>query len=450
MIRRKVQLCGRSWSPEKIAESLGVLFLVAFLLSGISRGSAQVVFDPAFEEYREPQSPESGFYLLKLIEKSENYYANGNKARAIAYLGIAGRALGEERRGTAQRLAFDMAYSEKSDNIIRRLQYFRGVLASDLEKTHTEEALGRSPQWPAFHECLSGAPRVSPEPLLTHVSQLDGISDILERGQELFEPENGIPAEKNTSIAKVVFPKICHSLGIDAKTLSEINLADQEAGKAIPSGNFVRHIRDAIALNKERLPLYSKLTDGASERISSRLLALERASLPFAWFLDRWGRKFQAAGIPILADDFVSMAGVATYSNPPIHCHVASEKVFRKFGALLGEFRRAVRPRLSRKDFSGVAGAAAFFLGKLRALEEEGDCHFALSCHVIESIGLGARNAERYRLASDGKTDSLARAFLEVQLLGLRAFSSLDRPAQDCHVQGVGVLANDLPKIPFP
>ena len=43
---------------------------------------------------------------------------------------------------------------------------------------------------------------------------------------------------------------------------------------------FETHIRDAIEINKDRSPLYSRLTDGASERFSKKFMRMPDHQVP--------------------------------------------------------------------------------------------------------------------------------------------------------------------------
>jgi hypothetical protein len=217
-----------------------------------------------------------------------------------------------------------------------------------------------------------------------------------------------------------------------------------------PVWPFSQHVQEAIELNRARLGFYAQRTNGRSRALSLRMLTIETSVLPVARALDLWARPFNRQGIPILVDDFVCMSKVPTADTPPRYRGQASPAVAAHYRRLLKAYRRQVRPYVRAKDFAGAAGTTAHFLRALQDLERRGGCHFAMACHILESIGLAARNAEKYRLASHGRTDRLARVFLEAQLLGLPAFAHLDLPAQTFHAQGFGILVNELPPIPFP
>src|SRR5258708_5947558 len=75
----------------------------------------------------------------------------------------------------------------------------------------------------------------------------------------------------------------------------------------VVTGCFTRHLSEAIALNKLRMPRYSALTNGASEKISTSLIRYEKLASVAAWYYDWQAKKYQEHGIPILCDEFVSM-----------------------------------------------------------------------------------------------------------------------------------------------
>jgi hypothetical protein len=83
-------------------------------------------------------------------------------------------------------------------------------------------------------------------------------------------------------------------------------------------GPFARHVREAIALNETRAPLYAALSGDASRPISRRLILAERAVLLIAPVFDRLAAPYHRAGISLFEDLFAPMA-----SAPPF-VHVGS------------------------------------------------------------------------------------------------------------------------------
>ena len=105
---------------------------------------------------------------------------------------------------------------------------------------------------------------------------------------------------------------------------------------------------------------------------------------------------------------------------------------------------------VSRKDFLKVQLLAMNALHELRQMELRYQCNLALTIHFVESVGLAARNADRLSHQYAKRTDNFYRAFIAIQISGVRLFSKVDLQAQPFHRAGIGIIVNDLPAIPFP
>ncbi len=239
------------------------------------------------------------------------------------------------------------------------------------------------------------------------------------------------------------FSKIFEAGGENAA--NDDKLFQDHSGK----GAFISHISDAIAVNRARRNYYSKITNGDSASVSGKLIAMERATLPIAWMIDRMAHKFNKAGINIIADDFVPMSLIPAQEDPPAFTGTASPEVVNELRANIASFKQVVKTSLKSDDFSSIGAAAYRSLVKIEGLETSGRCHFAMSKHIVESIGFFVLHAVRYAEASNGKTKRLSKLFIRVQVLALPFCHNIDADAQKCHKLGAGVLVNDLPAIPF-
>jgi hypothetical protein len=214
-------------------------------------------------------------------------------------------------------------------------------------------------------------------------------------------------------------------------------------------GAFYTHIADAIVLNKIRRPQYAELTGGRSRRLSTLLIWFEYTCIPFARYVDWRARRFIERGIPIVEADLVPMDRVRPLEAPPKWRGIADETARGRVRDALRRYRAGIGPALGRSDFDSVARASAEVLDVVDAVEAETTSHFVMVRHFVESIGLAAANALRWREMSGGETDALARRFLRIQALGLGSVLYFDRLAQEIHAMGVGILLNDVPEIPF-
>ena len=173
------------------------------------------------------------------------------------------------------------------------------------------------------------------------------------------------------------------------------------------------------AVNTECSDLYAAATDGASRSLSTVLITTETASLPMAMWLDSRAVPFNQRGIRIVQDDFVPMHPLPAWDAPTRFVAVASPQALWSVSAVLRELRRNGRRWARRDAFVAVAEATAHALDQVITVEKAEQSHFAMTRHLLESLGLAAVNAEDY-VRQDPQTTSLARDLVRLQLVGLR------------------------------
>ncbi|MNR88742.1 hypothetical protein D3C72_196920 [compost metagenome] len=212
---------------------------------------------------------------------------------------------------------------------------------------------------------------------------------------------------------------------------------------------FAQHLKDAIALNRSRRDVYDRLSGGGTRSLSNQLIMLENLTLPAAYALDLWAKRFQKQGIPVMQEDFVSMQDVRSPFAPPRWRGVASDQDAAEVEGWLKTYRETIRQAVGKNDFAAIAEASHGLLERLEATEQAKQTHWAMTKHLIESLGLAAMNAIDHAARSDGETLTLSRTFLRFQSLGLMGSVSVDRKAQTFHQKGIGILVNDVPLIPF-
>ncbi len=224
--------------------------------------------------------------------------------------------------------------------------------------------------------------------------------------------------------------------------------ADPKCPKPHEEG-FSDHLEAAIRLNRRRRDIYDRLSGGSSRSFSNTLIALERLTLLPAKLFDAWAKNFQEKGIPVLKDDFVPITEVKSPFAPPRWRGVADDAAAERIQGWLDTYRRALAKGLDANDFAGLAQTTHTLLSRLENVETESKTHWAMTKHMIESLGMGAMNAARYSAQSGGETQRFSRAFIRLQGLGLMGSVALDRKAQNLHARGIGILVNDIPDIPF-
>jgi hypothetical protein len=205
-----------------------------------------------------------------------------------------------------------------------------------------------------------------------------------------------------------------------------------------------RHLREAAALNRARMPLYDSLTDGRSRGISRRLIWTERLALPVAWWVDWRARRFQREGIRIVCDDFVPMATTpgfrARMDDPPLAEFVPADA---------RRIRRTVERARRRGGFPAASEA---LVAELERLSSAPAYHCMLR-HLLESALRISNQAPRYQAEAQarGLIDSpagLSRTLLDLHLALLGEAARLDRRAAPLQAEGIPILCQDVPPIP--
>lgn len=218
---------------------------------------------------------------------------------------------------------------------------------------------------------------------------------------------------------------------------------------AADSGGMLQHLDEAIALNRSRRDDYASRTGGRSYLLSTALISLETISRPVAAALDRQAKPFQRAGIPIVRADFVPMTGLPPASAPPQYRNVASKAQTRELGRQLSDYRQALPKIRTTQDLHQVAELSYRMLDTIASTEQATGSHFAMTKHVVESLGMAALNGLRWAAQSDGATLPLTTKLVNAQELALASSLWIDKQAQRCHAKGVGIIVNDVPPIPF-
>ncbi len=271
-------------------------------------------------------------------------------------------------------------------------------------------------------------------------------------GSVFRDPSAGASMPVTLQVARPIIqpPPVRHAASQGAPRIEPSEARQAERLVAPPDEEgFAGHLEAAIRNNRARRDVYDRLSGGATRSLSNQLIALERLTLPAAHALDLWAKGFQDQGIPVLQDDFVSMRNVRSPFAPPRWRGVSSAQEASKVETWLADYRKTIRNALGDDDFTGIAEASYALLKRLEATETGSQTHWAMSKHLVESLGLAAMNAIDHAEQSHGETTRLSRTFIRFQSLGLLGSASIDRKAQSFHQKGIGIVVNDVPHIPF-
>lgn len=206
---------------------------------------------------------------------------------------------------------------------------------------------------------------------------------------------------------------------------------------------LARHIREAIELNTERKPLYSHITDSKSQKISRKLILREKIALRASWLLiDRDAKFYNDNGIPIICNDLVEMSETPPFSpkGPTL-----DPKTYKKYSAhkIKTRFKKLLRSR----DFFGLHKAASKEISKLPA------GYNCMVRHILESIARSALLAPEYQKTAlaQGLPDPLFLSvrFIRLTIDQLDYASDLDHLAMPMQTQGIPIICQDVPPIPY-
>lgn len=212
---------------------------------------------------------------------------------------------------------------------------------------------------------------------------------------------------------------------------------------------FYTHLMKAIHINKSRKKTYAQLTGNKSKSVSNRLIFFERLCLPLANHYDKKAVQFDLRGIPIIRNDFVSMDDIKDAGVPPVYTNVVNRTEYRELRTILKQYKQQVKKHLGNNFFEGICDFTLELLYLLEDLEKKHQVHFAMSKHLLESIGLNAFNAISYARQSSGETIYLSKQLVNLHTAAIYFGLRLDRSAQKIHTMGAGIIVNDVPSIPF-
>lgn len=209
-------------------------------------------------------------------------------------------------------------------------------------------------------------------------------------------------------------------------------------------GAFALHIKEAIEINTERMPLYAKLTDGASLPLSRRLIRYEKLSLPFAALTDRFARGFQKKGIKIVESEFVPMSLAPEFSER----FPFEPEPLEQFRPVDGKkIARRIAVAKKQGGFAEISRVTAEELAKLH----EPRAYHCMMRHLLESIlrisNLAPLHAEYAKKIGAKSPAGFSWYLVWSHLPLLKTGAEFDMAAAWIQSKGVPFLYQDLPPI---
>jgi len=209
---------------------------------------------------------------------------------------------------------------------------------------------------------------------------------------------------------------------------------------------MVRHIEDAMKLNEERKPLYAALSNGESVKVSEALIQFEKNLVWQSKFGDLVSYPFQAAGIPILCSDYISMEKTPAFANQFAQ-GAPSPQNFVELP--LAEMKEALQKAIDQKNHAEVVKIADSYIA---SLEKEPRFHCMVR-HFLESLRRVAGLAPQYQKMTDSTVAIWGLRFISQKTLKghldfLDEAIRIDKLAMPVQLKGVPILCQDVPAIP--
>ena len=198
-----------------------------------------------------------------------------------------------------------------------------------------------------------------------------------------------------------------------------------------------------MALNAKRKPIYSELTDEASERISNTLISSEWFSKQLARSVEKDAQPFEDAGVGIVCDAFVSMSKVPPFQQNTGLRH--DEKQYQVFDT--DDLKDLIEELNKENRFTEIVETIEI---KIAELKSQPQFHCMIR-HVLESIRRIAHQADSQNSKAKalGLPSSLpiSRKLIDLHLLSFSISKYLDKSAVKIQAAGVPILCQDVPPI---
>ncbi len=208
--------------------------------------------------------------------------------------------------------------------------------------------------------------------------------------------------------------------------------------------HMTRHLREAIALNKARAPLYAQISQGRTRTLSRRLILAEYCLLPVAWWVDAWDGLWARRGLPVLDRAFAEMSAAPAFRET--FPETVSDQPFQPL-EISGQIQ-ALRQTIQEARFEDIVDQATTLLETLHTQPR----YHRMTFHVVESLRrlawLAQSSAAEAKARGLRPPLRLLRVMLQGHLWLLPRAQRLDRDAAPLQAEGIPFLYYDLPPIP--
>lgn len=206
-----------------------------------------------------------------------------------------------------------------------------------------------------------------------------------------------------------------------------------------------KHLAAAIKHNTAMIPVYAKLTNNASKKVSYSLITMEKIISLVAKPIQKEAWPFQQMGVPLLCEELVDMSLAPGFKN-------LTQKETRPqsiFPLNMENISKELKKYFEKDQFEE---AYSFLEKTLNDLDEEPN-QMCLSRHFLESVArtLSLIPAQRELAQQLGLKDpvGILKKYLNNQRTLLTLSHRLDLQAFPLQKAGVPILCADVPAIPW-
>jgi hypothetical protein len=202
---------------------------------------------------------------------------------------------------------------------------------------------------------------------------------------------------------------------------------------------FQGHIKESIAINKNRKKIYSKLTQGKSNRIFNELITYERLTLLPAAIYDLKALKYQKKGMDLFCKEFLPLV------QTPVPEIKIPQETFSLFDWKF--HKKKIVQALNTQNAKIVKEVTLEALVELKSQPN----YYCLTRHFIESIYRFAHFVplRRSEAAARGLKDPAKFMFslMRIQALGLMGSIGIDLKSQPIQESGIPMICAEMPSL---
>lgn len=207
-----------------------------------------------------------------------------------------------------------------------------------------------------------------------------------------------------------------------------------------------KHMKDAKKINRERAPLYAKLSGGRSLPLSYELITMENLGQLATSNLDLKAKIYLDNGIGLFNDDLIDMSHTPIFSSTFKNNDYPTVRIKFDIKALKEKWLDLIK----KDEVEYIYDEAVDLIEHSALKETNQNC---LTRHFIESIARLLLNMEEHRTKAMifGLEDPkpIILSFLKLQIRTLGWAQSLDNRAFHIQKENIPLFCQDVPPIPY-